>query len=85
MSTYCAEVLPPTRDSGVRVLLIRETVDGFVLDRLNDAGASAGDTQHDTLDEAMHEAYSEYAQISDWRFCPDGADPLEYLRPTAEN
>jgi hypothetical protein len=25
-------------------------------------------------------AYSEYDAISDWRFCPDDADPLEYLQ-----
>ena len=32
---------------------------------------------HDTLDEAMSYAYSQYDAISDWRFCPDDADPLE--------
>jgi hypothetical protein len=28
----------------------------------------------------MERAYSEYAEISDWRLCPDDADPLQYLR-----
>lgn len=54
-------------------------MDGFFLVRFNDRGDLAGDTQHETLDEAMHEAYSAY-EISEWRLCPDGTDPLEYVR-----
>jgi len=64
----------------VKVLLITERVDGFVLQRLTDRGEHVGDTQHDTLDEAMSYAYCEYHAISDWRFCPDDVDPLEYMR-----
>ena len=64
----------------VKVLLITEMVDGFVLQRLTDRGEHVGDTQHDTLDEAMSYAYSEYKAISDWRFCPDDVDPLEYIQ-----
>jgi hypothetical protein len=64
----------------VKVLLITERVDGFVLQRLTDRGEHVGDTQHDTLDEAMSYAYSEYDAISDWRFCPDDLDPLEYVQ-----
>ena len=63
----------------VKILLIVERVDGFVLQRLTDRGEHVGDTQHDTLDEAMSYAYSEYKAISDWRFCPDDVDPLEYI------
>ena len=63
----------------VKILLIVERVDGFVLQRLADRGEHVGDTQHDTLDEAMSYAYSEYKAISDWRFCPDDVDPLEYI------
>jgi hypothetical protein len=68
----------------VRVLLIAEKVDGFFLERFADRGELVSDTQHETLDEAMHQAYSEYDVISDWRFCPDDADPLEYLRAQSE-
>ena len=64
----------------VKVLLITERVDGFVLQRLTDRCEHVGDTQHDTLDEAMSYAYSEYDAISDWRFCPDDVDPLEYVQ-----
>ena len=68
----------------VKVLLIAERVDGFFLERFTDRGELVGDTQHETLDEAMRQAYSEYDALSDWRFCPDGADPLEYIRAQSE-
>jgi hypothetical protein len=32
------------------------------------------------MDDAMREAYSQYDPISEWKLCPDDADPLEYLR-----
>jgi hypothetical protein len=67
----------------VKVLLIAQRVNGFFLERFTDRGELAGDTQHDTLDEAMYQAYSEYT-ISDWRFCPDDAEPLEYLQAQSE-
>lgn len=54
-------------------------MDGFFLERVTDRGELVGETQHDTLDEAMWQAYSEYPAISEWRFCPDDADPLEYI------
>src|SRR6476660_3781645 len=63
----------------VKVLLIAERVEGFFLERFTDRGELVGETQHDTLDEAMWQAYSEYQAISDWRLCPDDADPLEYI------
>ena len=63
----------------VKVLLIDERVDGFFLERLTDRGETAGTTQHDTMDEAMWQAYSEYV-LSDWTSCPDGVDPLEFIR-----
>jgi hypothetical protein len=44
-----------------------------------------GETRHDTLDEAMSDAYSEYGAISDGRFCPDDADPLEYIQAQSDS
>jgi hypothetical protein len=67
---------PQTR---VKVLLIAERVDGFYLQRFSDSGERLGETRHDTMDEAMSYAYSEYDEVSDWRFCPDDADPLDYF------
>ena len=68
----------------VKVLLIVERVDGFYLERLADHGEPVGTTRHDTMDEAMEQVYSEYDAISDWRLCPDDADPLEYLRAQSD-
>jgi hypothetical protein len=63
----------------VKALLIDARVDGFFLERLSDHGEPMGTTQHDTMDEAMWQAYSEYV-VSDWRSCPDDVDPLQYIR-----
>jgi hypothetical protein len=63
----------------VKVLLIDERVEGFFLERFNDRGEPVGTTQHETMDEAMWQAYSEY-EIADWKSCPDDVDPVEYLR-----
>lgn len=68
----------------VRVLLIAQRVDGFFLERLTDRGELVGATQHDTMDEAMDQAYSEYDAISDWRLCPDDTNPLEYIRSQSD-
>lgn len=67
----------------VKVLLISQKPDGFFLERFNEHGEFLGDTRHDEMDEAMREAYSEYGAISEWRLCPDDADPLEYIRGRA--
>ena len=64
----------------VTVLLIAQEVDGFCLERFTAHSERVGDTLHETLDDAMHQAYSEYAAISEWKLCPDGADPLQYIR-----
>jgi hypothetical protein len=83
---YCAEVLAPaTGDtSAARVLLIRERVEGFFIERLSGAGDALGATQHETLDEAMEYANSKLGPISDWRFCPPDVDPLVYLQRHAD-
>jgi hypothetical protein len=67
----------------VKVVLIDIRVDGFFLERFTDSGELVGETQHDTLDEAMWQAYSEYV-LSDWSFCPDDVDPLEYIRAQSD-
>jgi hypothetical protein len=82
MSIYCAEVLSP---APVKVLLIRQRPDGFFLERFNERGEFVGDTRHDEMDDAMREAYSAYGPISDWRLCPDGVDPLKYIRARSES
>jgi hypothetical protein len=70
--------------SQVKVLLILTEVDGFHLERFTDRGELVSETQHETMDEAMSQAYSEYDAISDWRFCPDGVDALQYMRAKSD-
>jgi hypothetical protein len=67
----------------VKALFIDVRVDGFFLERFTDRGELAGATQHETMDEAMAQAYSEYV-LSDWRSCPEDVDPVEYLRRHSE-
>jgi hypothetical protein len=64
----------------VKVLLISERPDGFYLERFNDRREFVGETRHDEKDDAVREAYSQYDPISDWKLCPDGVDPLKYIR-----
>ena len=68
----------------VKVLLIDARVDGFFLERVIDRGDSVGTTQHDTMDEAVQQAHSEYV-LSDWTNCPDDVDPLEYIRGQSDH
>jgi len=80
VSIYCAEVLSRAPERDVKVLLISQKPDGFFLERFNDREGLVGTTRHDEMDEAMRQAYSEYGRVSDWRLCPDDADPLQYIR-----
>ena len=70
-----ASGVPPS----VKMLLITERPEGFFLRRFTEDGDAVQATQHETLDDAMHQAYSEYESLSGWRFCPDDVDPLDYL------
>jgi len=63
----------------VRVLLIAERVDGFFLERFTDRGKLVCTTQHETMDEAMWQASSEF-ELADWRSCPEDVDPVAYIR-----
>jgi hypothetical protein len=65
-----ASLLSPdaTRFPDVKVLLVSQRADGFFLERLNERGTFVALTRHDGMDDAMREAYSEYGQISEWRF-----------------
>jgi hypothetical protein len=69
--------------AGAKVVLIDIRVDGFFLERFTDSGELVGESQYDTLDEAMWQAYSDYV-LSDWSFCPDGVDPLDYIRAQSD-
>jgi hypothetical protein len=81
MRLHCAEVLSGAagRLSEVKALFIDVSVEGFFLQRFNDRGEIVSTTQHETMDEAMWQASSEY-EIADWRSCPEDVDPVEYIR-----
>jgi hypothetical protein len=67
------------RPPDVKALFIDERVEGFFLERFNGHGELVGTTQHETMDEAMWQAYSEY-ELTDWRSCPEDVDPAAYIR-----
>jgi hypothetical protein len=67
------------RPADVKALFIDVRVEGFFLERFNDRGELVSTTQHETMDEAMSQAYSEY-ELADWRSCPEDVDPVDYLR-----
>ena len=62
-----------------KALFIDVRVEGFFLERFNDRGEPVGTTQHETMDEAMCQASSEY-ELADWRSCPEDVDPVAYIR-----
>jgi hypothetical protein len=82
MRLHCAEVSSLAGQDllpDVKAVFIDVRVEGFFLERFNDRGELVGTTQHETMDEAMWQAYSEY-EIPDWRSCPEDVDPVEYIR-----
>jgi hypothetical protein len=69
----------PPRLPDVKALFVDVRVEGFFLERFTDRGELVSTTQHETMDEAMSQAYSEY-ELADWRSCPEDVDPVDYLR-----
>ena len=67
------------RPTSVKALFIDVRVEGFFLERFDGRGELLATTQHDTMDEAMWQAYSEFV-IADWRMCPENVDPVKYIR-----
>jgi hypothetical protein len=67
------------RPPAVKALFIDVRVEGFFLERFDDRGELLATTQHETMDEAMWQAYSEFV-IADWRSCPEDVDPVKYIR-----
>jgi hypothetical protein len=62
-----------------KALFIDVRVEGFFLERFNDHGELLGTTQHETMDEEMWQAYSEY-ELAHRRSCPEDVDPVAYIR-----
>ena len=73
--------MPPEPDAkdhrhqlpGALILVIRQTDEGFFLDRYTNTGEFAGDTWHATLDDAIFQADFEFGQpASPWLSVPEG-------------
>ncbi len=61
------------------VLIIETEEDGVSLYRVCSDGAFAGDTWHQTVEEAKEQTIFEYgAGISEWFLLPDDADPIAF-------
>jgi len=72
------------RPTSVKALFIDVRGEGFFLERFDGRGELLATTQHDTMDEAMWQASSEFV-IADWRSCPEDVDPVEYIRAQSED
>ena len=58
-------------------LVIEDTRDGAFLYRFSADGAEAGDTWHETVDDAKQQAEFEYdGAVSQWREVPDDVDDI---------
>lgn len=63
-----------------RILVIRQSKRGFFLDRYNEDGESAGDTWHQSIDEAREQALAEYnGSVGRWRAVPAEVDDAELI------
>jgi len=62
-----------------RLLLIEEKPDGIFLVRFNSDGRCVGDTWHQTIEDAKHQANSEYSGLlTEWSDVPeDISDPVK--------
>jgi hypothetical protein len=66
-----------------KAVFIDERIEGFFLERFNDHEL-VSTTQHETMDEAMWQASSEY-ELAEWRSCPEDVDPVAYIRARSDS
>jgi hypothetical protein len=58
-----------------RVLVVENRPDGTFLDRYDESGGEAGDTWHQSIDEAKQQAVAEYGEnLGPWTEVPDSED-----------
>jgi len=63
-----------------RILVIRQSTRGFFLDRYTEEGDSAGDTWHQSFDDAQEQALIEYnGSVGAWREVPAEIDDAEVI------
>ena len=67
--------MPPTK-----YVLLQELDEGIFLFRFAEDGADAGDTWHETTEDAMHQAEFEFGiSGSSWRAVPSDVDPRAHM------
>jgi hypothetical protein len=83
--------LPPQMTGGndirtlmprARVLIITDEESGIMLFRFSASGEFAGDTWHQNLDDAKHQATYEYGDaLGEWQSVPEdtSTDPTEFI------
>jgi hypothetical protein len=58
-----------------RVLVLENRPDGIFLDRFDESGEEAGDTWHESIDDAKAQAIAEYGEnLDSWTEVPPGED-----------
>lgn len=66
-----------------QVLIITDEASGIMLYRFTASGEFAGDTWHQNLDDAKHQAVYEYGEaLGEWQPVPEdiGKDPKPFIR-----
>lgn len=69
-----------------RVLVLESRSDGIFLDRFDDSGDEAGDTWHESMDDARAQALAEYGEnLGSWTEVPAGeGDPVAFALRLAD-
>lgn len=78
--------LTPQPEGWPVAIVIEADDDGIFLDRLGRDGSSVGDTWHQSVEDAKHQASVEYAGLlSDWFQAPLELSRAEFVRYTLSN
>jgi hypothetical protein len=76
------EYVPPR----ARVVLLAKHPDGWFLYRYSSDGAFAGDTWHQSREDALDQATFEFGvALSTWAGVPDDVDPFDHVRDMARS
>jgi hypothetical protein len=69
-----------------RVLVLESRPDGFFLDRFDESGDEAGDTWHESIDDAKAQARAEYGEnLGSWTQVPASEhDPVAFALRLAD-
>jgi hypothetical protein len=67
------------------IIMISTKPDGIFLERFDETGADAGDSWHQSVEEAKEQARGEYGEFGEWTMVPeDEADPVAFAQRLAD-